>query len=822
MRRVHNEDAAVHRRSSGLHAVIVEFVGPLVVLLGAVGIEWKRALLSGLAVVAIMTIGASLLVALQIENVSSSPVGILVIGGTVALAIIAGLTQAMRGLMPYGLASLSAFLVASSGLLSSSHRSSLVAILCRDTERPKSRPQVLWIAVLSILGVSDWSFAALAFLIACATWLLTLKRDSIDSRHRDTIALWVCFISFWLLSNRLGWRESPWAFALGSLDNHIWVAGSWAINRFGWFTDPTTSGIEIPYHFLGQAIAGQFSQVVGLDDVASVGILVPSLIIATVFFSFRTVLGVWSADENPWLALLAILAVFSPLEPNSPLSTESFTHLVSVGYLSVLLTLLCHDASRTPKRRRTYALVVLVVIIGSAKVFTGMVAVGIVFAVAGSVYFLGSRSDALALALKAFLSLASLVVFYYFIYATKSTSAMWSIRFGFGSLEKRFGLVGGVFVGPIVSALLLVALFWPFWFGLYWIVRESISVYRNRSRQENGESVGFLIAAVGLNAASLLLDFPPAGYPERYFSSVGLILAMLAGLSFATRDLRESARHHAKISAKWKYLVAIFMMLGIWSTSDLWAQRLQGWPSSRRFLMVYASPILLVSAILLAIAWGSRVSERRYRAHPLYSMKALTACFFLAFAIFGAGVNVGYAIRGPLITLHGVINGSVSGTDFVAELKESGDRRRQFESMLRGVSAVTPASAILASNAGTEAQLFIVSEAQRRLWWSSYLGDIPRADSRLTEHLRWRQEMIREFAAKPSEVTAIAMRSCGVTHFLLEVGSSRSSSSIRFDQGFVREYAFDEYLLLELLVEPDPSSLPKESWKQWCAAGASG
>jgi hypothetical protein len=815
VRRIDDNESSIRTRSSVVSAIFAGIVGPLILLLSAVGVEWRTALTAGLGIVVLMIAGASLLLLLGLERVASSSAGFFVIGGAVSWGLIAALSQLFGVVVSRNHAWIPGLLLCCIGLVSSRHRVSFVSALRRSPDSLDREIVPLWVAILAILGVSDWSFAALAIAIGGVHWVLSLTGLVGWCKRTGFVVLWALLIVFRISTQLLGWRVSPWAFSLGSLDNHIWVAGAWAYDQFGWTADPTTSGVESSYHFLGQAMAGAMARLTGIEVVASVGILLPVMLSAAAFFSMRTVFGAWTGVARywTWLPVLVLLAAFSPLEPNSPFSMESFTHLVSVGFFCVLLAALA-VSSLGQSRRVLAGLTLLVLLIGLAKVFTGAIAIGVMLVVSVTHYLRGDHLTAKSGLRHAGFAGALLMILYSFVYARTSSSTVFSMKLGFGTLDYRYGLVGGPSIHSVVSALLLMLLFWPFWFGANWVFRR----FHERAVMDGyrATSMGFLLAAVGLAGLSLLLDFPPAGYAERYFSSVGIILALTAGLACAADDIGKGVGTRLSRFTQRSLLIPVVVIVGIASSTLLWVQRLQGWPSSRRFVLYYLVPSVPFLLIALGVAIASQLRSRAGHRSQLKS--PLAAVVFFALAIHGASTNVGYALRGPLNTFAGYAAGRVSGADLVAEVKESGDRTATYRGLLDFVKKLVPASAIIASNANTELQLLIASDSQRQLWWSSYIEDLARIDKVLTSHLRWRGDVIHDFAARPSVLGAREMRSCGVTHFVLDTAGKNETSSVQLPQGVNRVFEDDRYVILELDIAPVPETVPEKQWLRWCTS----
>ena len=212
MREIDDNESSIRSRSSVVSEVLAGFVGPLVLLLNAVGVEWRTALAAGLGIVVLMIAGASLLLLLGLERVASSSAGFFVIGGAVSWGLIAALSQLFGVVVSRNHAWIPGLLVCCIGLVSSRHRVSFVSALRRSPDSLDREIVPLWVAILAILGVSDWSFAALAIAIAGVHWVLSLTGLVGWYKRTSFVVIWVFLILFRISTQLLGWRVLPWAF----------------------------------------------------------------------------------------------------------------------------------------------------------------------------------------------------------------------------------------------------------------------------------------------------------------------------------------------------------------------------------------------------------------------------------------------------------------------------------------------------------------------------------------------------------------------------------------------------------------------------------
>ena len=681
----------------------------------------------------------------------------------------------------------------------------------------------LWVAVLILLGVSSFRYAILGFgvLVLGAGVRGVTRSTRIAPHNAAAIAVIVPLLAITfaqLINSDL--RYSPWSFVLGSMDSHFWIAQSWMTVTYGWNLDPTNAGVDFPYHLLAQAISGELSIVTGLIPAATVSVLVPVLAIGGAFSALVALLRRYVPESYVAICVAAaVLSSFSPLEPNNAWLTESFTHLVSMAFLAVLVLYVeAYLSERATRQWRGVSFVsFLVAIAALTKVFTGVIALLFLVVFALTLFLVQQAQLARRLAFALFASVFALGVVTTVTYADAGSSTVYQFRLGFLSLDYRWGLVGGPESGETVEVLLLVLLFLPFLlalsqFAAWFVIRGRVNIGGSLAR-------ALVTTAVMLCAAAVLTDWPPAGYAERYFSATALPMLVI-GMSIRFGYI-QSANRPMQRSVPHVVLASMIVGPGVALAAALllWSERLQGWPSVDRFVLLYALPI---AAGFIALVCAVFVSPDLFRVGSLRIFgERLAVAWTLIIAIVSIGATAGYAVRGLGNTAIGVVAQRVDFSDFVTELTESRDPTEPYSEILHAIESLTNSSAIIASNMNTDAQLMIASAAKRRLWWSSYLGGLERTSSELTDHIRWRGSLITEFGAKPSLAAARMLASCGVTHFVADMGELLKPVDFVFKGVSTLSYSNNDAVIVAFVNQHRDGIMPAKQMTRRCTANPS-
>lgn len=705
----------------------------------------------------------------------------------------------------------------------SRHRTCFRSISAHTTKSTYWVRISFWVAIFVLLGVSSFRFAILGFgvliLGACLGGVLRATRIAPHNAAATAVVVPLILVALaQLLSPDL--RYSPWSYVLGSMDSHFWIAQSWVTVSDGWNLDPTIAGVDFPYHLLAQAIAGEMSIVSGLIPAAAVSVLVPTLSIAGTFSALAALLRRHVAESYVAVCVAAaVLASFSPLEPNNAWSTESFTHLVSMAFLSVtLLYVQVYLSERAIRQREGVGFIAfLVAVTALTKVFTGAIALLVLGVLALTLVFVQQIQLARRLAFALVMIVVALGVVSTVTYADAGSSTVYQLRLGFLSLDYRWGLVGGPDSGELVQVFMLVLLFLPFLLALSHVI--TLFAVREKLDSDGGLAKSLIVSAVMLSIAAVITDWPPAGYAERYFSATALPL-LVVGMSIHLGTVLSAGPppHESKLC-----IVRASLILGsgvsLVATVMLWSERLQGWPSASRFVVLYTLPIAVgvVAVVCAAVVW--------FRFFWVGSLRIfgerVAAAWTLIIAVVSMGATAGYAIRGPGNTAVGVVAQRVEFGDFVTELKESRDPTEPYREMLQAIESSTNLSAIIASSMTTDAQLMIASVAKRRLWWSSYIGGLERTSSSLTNHIRWRGLLVSEFGATPSASAAALLASCGATHFVAEIGESGVANDFVFPGVSTLSYSNNDVVIVAFVDQRRDGIVPTKQLTRLCASNPS-
>lgn len=795
------------------------FVGPLVLLLLTVGVSVTSSLAGGLLVLFLGILGRRMLELMGLVDLAVTQIGKFVVGATVALAATTLCGLVLRPVLGQTFAWLVLPLLVFAIARKRTRNQPLTPPEDQDTPAIVAQVNFAWLSVHLVLGVSSPFFVALGLL-----HLLIWQSIGVG-RRRLGIPYWVQWFPIWIshllslwISESLGWRSrSAWAFSLPSWDIHNWVAGAWSVTRFGWTADPFTYGVDNSYHFLGQAMAGLISSVSGLPEVSTVTVLVQSLLVATTFFAIRALFdrGIDKSLAN-FVSAVILLSGFSPLEPITVMYAESFTHLASVAFLGLgILALKNRFFERSRSSRVT--IMSLVVFAGLAKSFTGSIFLGLLLM---CVVVCLIRGDYLV-AKRIFWDFVAAILIYgilaLFIFVLPANSSVFRLVIGFGELSYRWGFVGGPSVSSPVAIFYMFITVIPLIFCVHHALMSPDATSSSPISKTMQQSLA--VSSIGLMVLGFLVAFPPAGYAERYFFSTALMLGLVAGLPSAVSGSWHSywgSEARRGLRAIFSLSLVVVIVAGVTVTARLWWMRYWFWPTDMSFEKWYPIP-MAVSVLVALVFLTARTVVGEDAIGRRGSLTLLVALFVLLSSTSQAAANVAYGARGPLKTFVAVLNGDVTWGEFGTEIKESSDRSGQFRTLIENVRQVTPSDGVIASNFDVEAQMYMASAAERRMWWPAYAATVERRDSRLTSHIRWRGLIIKRFADAPFGELVSQMRACGVTHYVVDLAqTTRNPEDYEFPDLSRLVYVDQATAIVELAGPILDSAIPDPEWLKWC------
>lgn len=790
-------------------SAVLGFVGPLIILLSAVGVSVPDALWSGIVIGGVGVLGLHLLSLLRLNTLVGSALGEFVLGTAIGLALAATSGQLFRFLVGYRFAWL---------ILPT-------AIICLSFQRPpnkdplqevgsrwrsNSEPIAMWTLIFLVMGFSAPIFTFAAIMTGLVHALIKGLERTLNGRRMGRFtAVWVSTFLLHIVTVTLGWRgQSPWTFSLPTIDTHIWTAKAWSTDIRGWTVDPMTSGVPSAYHFFGQAMAGLISRISTVSPIVGVSFVVPIITTAGVFAVLPKLLrGGAGQFSVVWGSTLVLLAAFSPLEPNSPLSTESFTFSVSIAFL-IITAAVARELLQHFKMTHFVTLVWLSTIVTASKVNTGVIAVGVVCAITIAAalhrdWYTFWRallcSAGVAIGVIATVSL---------IYLVPDTPSSYTVVFGFGSLEYRWALTGGPPFSAFTSCLILAILFLPAIICLYllmsrWHIRSSFDA--------NAVFVtGLLLSASGLMIGSIVLQFPPAGKAEIYLSTSGLVLFLIAGLSTAFKELSLN-RYRPSNTLIWKGIAIALILVSVIAAAYLWSGRYQNWPSESTFTRAFLTPYVASLVAVITLSQTSLRTALKQTSNFSQRTRALVLTFLLCASIASVGANAAFGIRKPLNSLMGMIDNRVTAEEFVTELQEGRDLSIAYRPILEAVRASTPSDSVIASLLGRDGDNLIAAESLRQLWFSD-APENPRSGP-ILEHLSWRRETLERFLRGPTQRDARSMKRCAVTHVVVPNPTGEEFVIPGATRVIFRG---DDFWLLELLGYVSDNDVPKVEWLKWC------
>lgn len=811
-----SEGLVARERSVGpVNSVILGFVLPVGLLLAAAGLgplNYVR-LLASLSLVG--AFGLVLLVMLHLERIATSTLGALTLAGFLGLGVMALVGQLLGAISDRRFAWMICLLLVIAVVAVPTYRARLGGAWASWGRAAASELTALWFTILCLLGISARVFSIAAVALVIIHVLVRILSNYLNSYLLTYLPMNFTTLGVLVASIQFGWQDqAAWAFALTSADVHIFVNGAWAVDLNGWGTDPLTYGVNAPYHFLAQAMAGLLARIAGISSALSVILVIPVLLASACYAALRSAFVRFNAHAlAAWLPCLVLLVGFSVLEPNTALSSESFTHQVSVGFLVILLPILQLRVVGGSFHHRI-ALVAVAAMALSSKIFTGATVASVIAGVVLVAIVRGNRRTTVrilgdGLGVTMVVGLLSILT-----YVPNSSAQLFRMELGFRTLDHYWELVGSRYPGATLAAAFLAIAALPILIALACFI-----AFRDKSSVEHPKqlvSFGILIGSAGTLVLGLVTFFPPAGYAERYFISNALLLVMFVGLqSVASEDLIQNAG-----SERWGPIfstgIALVVLSSLFATARLWADRYQSNPSRLSFAVGFLTPYVVIAAISLLWTLRGRGRTAGVRSSRSAVLRAGLASVMVLLSIASSAGTLGYGMRGSLKSLVGVINGSVSIDDFGRELKESTDTSRPYVAITSAVKAATSQRAVLATNYEMTGQLFLSSASERQLWWSSYTGNAERRDADLTEHLIWRRQVMERFGIELSTELAQAMRSCGVTHYVLyrdrpinlETMLPLSEVRVLFQDNTAA--------ILELGNASTADRLPNPRWAKWC------
>lgn len=793
-------------------------LGPLIVLLNATGVTVFSALRVALLLVVFSVAGLSVTHYFGLNRVPGSVIGQLSLALSLSLALVALSTQLLRAFHWSQIDWI--LLLAALGLpfLFSNIRGQIRTHLHGRPLLADHEVSTLWFVIFGVLTTSSFVFVTGAVLIVVTH--LTLHFGYFKRyRHNVTqlLPVWIAVSGLYLVSSLLGWRsQSPWAFGLRSLDNAQWVAMAWSVDTYGWTTDPSAAGFQMSYHFLAQAQVGLLSRLAEISVVATTGITLPFISALASFAALKAVsIGYLGSRVATFVPPAVLLCCLSPLEANSPLSTEHFTYLVSIPYFCVaLLVLIAEFPSESP--RRSIALVAIAVVTTATKINTAVLLPGLALSMALSAALLRRTVLAKRFFLEMVMILVTVMIATWWFYLRQAPPSSHRVALGFDSLEYRFGMVGGPYLGSLVSGLLLLLFAFPIYASLLHLFdnRKATDV----SPRELLTLNGLAISAIGLLVGSFFFTITPTGKPEIYLATTGFIVGLLVAFHLVAQN------HNGMNSATLREgpFLAVAMSLAIVvafsSTAWLWSERTRSWPSRSEFLAGFLLPYATMGCAVAAFLLVRHLSTPRKSDRRSVQWRSGLSILVVLWATTSVATNFAYGIRGPLISLVGVVERRVEPSDFLRELRESADLSTQYQRLLGTVSEQTRTSSIIVSNTDSIGRLMIAAEGQRRMWWTSFtaLANQGLAGEAL-DHLTWRQETTERFFATPNAIDLQSMSRCGVTHAVVV----KNQSSVTPDDFIIPglsllRFSDDQYLVLEFIKSASDSDIPDSRWLKWC------
>lgn len=798
-----------------LNAAWWGFLGPLVFLLNATSVSLISALRLALFLVVFSVAGLSVTHCFGLNRVRGSVIGQLSIALSLSLALVT-LGSQLLGLI--GRSELNWFFALVLLCLPMTRSTTRGEIRRRLNERflvAKYELSALWFLIFGVLTTSSYVFVVGALLILVSHLILQFifsERNRISPI--DFVPIWISVLGIYLASIWLGWRyQSPWAFSLRSLDNAQWVSMAWSIDSFGWMTDATTAGFPMSYHFLAQAQSGLIARISDTSLIATLSITTPIVAAASGFAALTSFfiqrVGARSATLMPPIVLLVCLG---PLEPNSPMSTEHLTYLVSIAYFGIAILALTSRLS-LGSRHRLILLVAIAAIITTTKLNTAVLLPGVALSLALGCLALRRFDLARHFTFETTVLTGTVMATTWFFYIRQAAPSSLRVVIGFNSLEYRFGMIGGPYLGSLTSIFLLLLFLLPVFaclYQLFYLMKLPDSEVRCEPTL-----YGLSIAAVGLSIGAFFFTITPVGKPEIYFSTTGLVLAVLVLIPFARSHYLQSSTHLSLERALVTVSVAMTVIISIFSTAWLWYQRFQGWPSRGEFLIASLLPSATIGCCVAAfVIFRHTISSASCHAASI-TLRSGLSILILLWVSSSVSTNFAYGVRGPLNTLMGVANQRVPPADFINELRESPDQSRSYQSLFGILHQHTPDSAVIVSNLDLTGRLMISSEGHRRIWWQEITGAF--VEGAGTAHLVWRRNVSQRFFVMPTSEDIRSMTRCGVTHVVI----ARDQTPLPLDNFMVQgltllRYSDDDYSLIEFIGSASDADIPDAAWLKWC------
>ena len=402
------------------------------------------------------------------------------------------------------------------------------------------------------------------------------------------------------------------------------------------------------------------------------------------------------------------------------------------------------------------------------------------------------------------------------LYLRQAPPSSIRVVLGFESMEYRFGMIGGPYLGSSTSSLLLVLYSLPAILCLVLLIdRRGNSVFGIRS---NLEVSGLAVSSVGLFFGAFFLQIPPVGKPEIYLSSTGLMLAVLALLTFAGVNYSQLNSGRFLEKTVLAASIALTAFVSIASAAWIWSERFHNWPSTKRFLMAYASPYLTVILCIAAYLVHQKLNNQDHRPLSSQSLRCATSMLIFLLVAASVGTNLTYGVRGPLSALVDVVDSRASLNEFIEEVSKSTDQSLEYQPLIDIVERETPTSAVIISNTDLVGRLMIASEARRRMWWIEFTALANQGiEGAAISHLAWRKSLVAAFFADPREPQIRGMLRCGVTHAVIERAKISFPSDRFLLPGFTTlRYSDETHLIVEFNGPSADSDIPDVSWLKWC------
>lgn len=794
------------------------FIGPLILLLNATAVPVLDALRLAFVLV-LLSLGGLVVVHMTgLNRMKSSVIGQLLLGLSLALGVVALFAQFL-GLVARHESNWLVVLIFMQ--LPLAYGPTRQQIRQRFIEQPVLADHelpALWFLIFGVLTTSSHIFAVGVVLVIASFLALQLKRGEFSRfAWLQYVPIWISVIGIYLASIWLGWKQqSPWAFSLRSLDNAQWVAMAWSVDAYGWTSDPTAAGFSMSYHFLAQAQAGLLSRLADISIVATTSFAVPIIAVAGSYVALKAFFGRYLGSASATLLPpMVLLSCLGPLEPNSPLSTEHFTYLVAIPYFCIAVVLM---TTRTFKSYRWHilSLAAIATLTSTTKINAAVLLPSVALGLAVSALAHNQFRVASRLLYETVVLTATVLISAWFFYLRLGPPSSRRVVLGFGSIEYRFGMIGGPYLGSLVSSLLLVLYSLPVLLCLaVLLVRRSNFGGGNTN---NFVIHGLAICGICLFLGAFFLQMPPVGKPEIYLSSTGLMLAVLVLVLHTWSDYWKDESESCLGRRLFFTSILTTATFSIASSAWIWSERFWNWQSSRRFLVAYTIPYLVIAVCTAALSLQRNLNTKSTPLTSLSTLRFALSSFVVLCVTASVSTNVAYGARGPLSALVDVVDSRASLNEFEEELYDSWNLNTNYQSILETVQVGTPGSAVIVSNADLVGSLLIASEAQRRMWWIEFTAlSNPGVEGAAVAHLTWRKSQVDAFLADPSRPQIRSMLRCGVTHAVIDRTRTALPPERFVLLGLTSlTYSNETHFVLEFNGSSTDSDIPDVSWLKWC------